>query len=580
MNLVPVLFLLILPGMFCAWRWGALRTRKGRWIVGLSAAALSALAMPWQGVGFDLLKHFKMLLAAATALLFLAHFIRPLNARRLDWTLGILACLSLVNYVNYFSFHGEKTFVHLHDVAHYYLGSKYYAELGYTDLYTAMLRAESENHNNRFRVLEARELATYKRVHIRQLLQQSDEVKARFSSERWLQFRLDAEYFRERLDTHYGKVLLDHGFNPTPVWALGGGWLAKQVPAGSPGGILGLCLLDPVILLLSCLMVAWAFGLRAALLTVLFFCTVFGSSFGWVGGAFLRYPWFLGVVGGFCLLRKKYYGWAGAFFAVAVMLRVFPLFFLLPLVAKALWTATRRWPKRTQARGSGRPFRSPLSWVSARYLRFGMSFAVVCAALFLATATLPEGFGHWSAFRTNMQLHVRNIAPNVVGLTEVLAHGWNRPGMVTAEEFEALKDRRYQIHQWQQALVFLPLCLVVAWASRRRSDLAAMILAAPLLLSGLSLAAYYYAFLVLLVIYFRSDPLRLSLIFGVEALCFSLRLFEDSDGRLFVYRTLLLVWLYLFLFLPGWLPTHRLSAESSSESGAPVDESDPIAEPG
>ncbi len=538
---IPVLLLVVLPGLWLSHRVGFLATTRQRWIAALLSAVLCAATMPWQGIGFDQLKHVNMLLAACAAGLFVVHKARPLSTRRLDTSLLILAALSVVNYSNYFAFHGERVFVHLHDVAHYYLGSKYYDELGYSDLYTAVLRAEAENHNNRFKALEARDLATYKRVHVRELLQRSDPVKARFSAERWLQFRLDAEYFREQLGPHYSKFLLDHGFNPTPVWALGGGLLARQVPAGSARGILWLTLLDPLLLVLTFACVLWAFGRRAALLAILFFCIVFGSTFGWVGGAFLRYPWFLGVVGAFCCLKKDRYALAGALLAMATMLRVFPVFFLAPLAARAFWDLFHNLGWRNR-----RLNKPPLT---ARYVHLGVAFSGTCLVLFLATFALPKGIEHWFEFRANMQLHVRNIAPNVVGTTEVLAHRWTSNKLVTGEEFEALKVRRHRIHQAQQLLLFLPLCIWVAWTARRRSDLAAVLLALPLLLTGLSLAAYYYAFMALLVIHFRRNPGFLSAIFATETMSYALRLFETSDGRLFVYRSIALIWLYIFIWI-------------------------------
>ena len=549
MTWIAVLLLGVLPCWAVAWHFGVLGSARGRALVyGLGAVAV-LVAMPWGGVGFELLKHTKTALAAATALLFLVHRLRPLGEGRLLAALALLASLSCLNYVNYLAFHGEKVFVHWHDVAHYYLGSKYYAELGYGDLYTAMLRAEAENHDNRFKALEARDLTTYKRHHVRFLLQKSTPVKARFTAERWLQFRLDVEYFRSRLGAQYGKVLLDHGFNPTPVWALGGGYLASWVPAGSARGIFLLCLVDPLLLLLTFALVGRTFGMRAGLLSVLFFCTVFGSSFGWVGGAFLRYPWFLGVVGGFCALKARRHGAAGVLFAVATMLRVFPAFFVLPLAAKGAWLLFRR--------GHGLP---------RRYLRFGVAFALTCGVLFAATATLPRGLHHWTEFRHNMQLHVRNIAPNVVGVTEIVAHGWTHEGLVTDEEFEALKVRRYRIHQALQVLLFVPLVLWTAWTAPRRRDLDVVLLALPLLLVGLSLAAYYYVFLVLLVIRLRDDAARLSLVFGVEALSYGLRLFEESEGRLYVYRAIALLWLYVWLYWLG--PDCERRATSSTESSA------------
>lgn len=545
---IPVLLLVILPGWWLARRYGFLEKTRNMWIAVLASVALCAASMPGQGVDFEQLKHVNMLLAASATLLFVVHRWRPLTSRRLDLSLLLLAILSVVNYSNYFAFHGERVFVHLHDVAHYYLGSKYYDELGYGDLYTAMLRAEAENHDNRFKALEARDLTTYKRVHVRELLRRSDPVKARFSAQRWLQFRLDAEYFREGLGPHYGKVLLDHGFNPTPVWALGGGLLTRQVPAGSARGILWLTLLDPFLLALTFTCVLWAFGRQAALLAIFFFCIVFGSTFGWVGGAFLRYPWFFSVVCAFCCLKKRKYGLAGALLAVATMVRVFPIFFLAPLAAKAGLTLWRRLPNGSDPKSTS----NPRSWVRAlpgRYLRLGTAFSGICLALFLATLTLPRGFDHWLEFRTNMQLHVRNIAPNVVGTTEILAHRWTSDALVTEQEFEVLKTRRHRIHQVQQILLFLPLCAWAAWTARRRSDLAAFLLACPLLLTGLSLAAYYYAFMALLVIHFRRDPGRLAAIFATETASYALRLFEPSDGRLFVYRSIAVAWLYLYLWL-------------------------------
>ena len=86
---------------------------------------------------FRELKHMKGLIAAATAILLLTRSTRP----RAD--LSALATLSFLVYLNFFAFHGERTFVHLHDVAHYYLRANYYAELRHADLYTAMLRAAS-----------------------------------------------------------------------------------------------------------------------------------------------------------------------------------------------------------------------------------------------------------------------------------------------------------------------------------------------------------------------------------------------------------------------------------------------------
>lgn len=536
--LVPILVLVVLPVLYGAYRAGWLARRAGRWAVGGAVLVVAAFSLPYEGVDFLYIKRLNLFLAAAVAgwlgwqgTRSPQHWPRHARSRHGLLPLAALTLLAVVAYLNFFSFHGARTFVHLHDVAHYYLGSKYYGELGHTDLYTAMLRAEAELYDNHFKSIEARNLETYELVHIRSLLVQSGPVKDAFTPPRWEAFKQDVDYFRNALGPHYGGVLIDHGFNPTPLWALIGGTLAGWVPAGSGQGILLLTLLDPLLLLLTFLAVGWAFGGRMMLLAVLHFTLTFGATFGWTGGAFLRYLWFFGVVVGACCLYRRRYGAAGVLFALAAGLRIFPIFFLFPLVAKALW---RWWQRRTLPR---------------RYRNFFGAFALSGALLLGLTALLPQGLTSWSAFRTNTQNQLRNISPNMVGLTAALAYH-RGPQEVTQEEFTALKVRREKIYRLQLAFLFLPLVVMVAWGSRRRSDLGALALGLPLLLAGLSLAAYYYVFLVLLLFAHRGAPRRLALVFAVEAACYALMLFEEREALRYLYRGLLLLYLYAALVLP------------------------------
>ncbi len=533
-QLIPILVLLVLPALYFArlWKWPA--NRRGRWLAAGALGLAVVWSLPWQGVDFAVVKRVNLLIAAIAALILLLRHHRvpwACRRRRRLAILAVLATLAIVNYCNYFAFHGHgrRAFVHLHDVAHYYLGAKYYAELGYTELYTAMLRAEAELYDDRFKAIEARDLATYERVHIRTLLERSGPVKAAFSVERWQDFTADVAYFRDLLDKQYGKVLLDHGFNPTPVWALAGGALASRVPAGSEAGILLLTLLDPLLLVLAFAAVRLAFGLETTLLAVIHFCVVFGATFGWTGGAFGRTLWFFATVAGLACLHRRRHGPAGVLLALATMLRVFPAFFVAPLAFKAIADLWRR------------------RQLASKYRRFFIAFGATAAMLFALTGLLPRGLGHWVEFRANMERHVANISPNVVGLTEALALRWGEDDQVSAEEFSALKTRRQRIHSLQLAVVFLPLLLLTARAVARRTDLGAVALALPLLYAGLSLAGYYYAFLIVLLLAHRASPGRLALIFAAEAAPYLLALFEDREAVLFAYRGLLLAWLYLGL---------------------------------
>ncbi len=580
--LVPLLLLGALPVLYLASRAGILERRSVRWALGgLLALALLGV-LPWAGVDFIYIKRLNLLIASAAALVFALEHVRARTAGALGFEqvtgrgtsalpeqagqaggrlepsrstrgwIAALALLAALGWLNFFSFHGERTWIHLHDVAHYYLGARYHAELGYTDLYTAMLRAEAETHGDRFRSPEARDLESYDQVDIRTLLRRSDAVKARFSPERWSSFKQDVEFFRSRLGPQYGAVLLDHGFNPTTVWALLGGWLSNLVPPGSHAGILALTLIDPLLILAALSMAAWAFGIPAATLLLLHFCVIFGATFGWTGGAFMRQLWFLSLIGCACFLKKRRYAAAGASLALAAALRVFPVLFLIPPACKAAWAVAAK------IRRAGRAF--PGAWVPPRrWIAFFGGFAASLALLAGATASLPRGLGHWSEFFVNISTHVETISPNIVGLTEALA--W-RPGggQITQEEFNALKIRRQRIYTAQVLLVFLPALALVGWLSRGFTDAGCLLLAMPLLLAGVSLASYYHVFLVLLVLIFRKRPRELALIFAAEALSYTLMLFEEREALLYVYRGIALGLLYAILLLdPARRQWQRLS---------------------
>jgi hypothetical protein len=541
---MTALFLGVLPLLYFASRLGLLEKTWGRRAAAGVALAILALYLPWNGLDFAAIKRLNLLIAAATVLVLA---LRSAGARCLASrsvyrrTLSALASFAVIGYLNFFSFHGERTFVHYHDVAHYYLGSKYFRELGYGNLYTAMLRAEAESFDNRFKTIEARDLRTDDVVHIRVLLEESAAVKATFAPERWADFRTDVAYFRETLGPQYGKLFLDHGFNPTPLWALVGGGLANLVPAGSGTGILLLTLLDPLLILAAFAAIGWVFGAETTLLAVIHFCIVFGATFGWTGGAFLRFVWFFSVVAGFCCLERRRPAPAGAFFALAAVLRVFPAFFVAGSFFKAaadLIEARRfRWP----------------AW------RLTASFAGTAAVLIAMTLAAYGGLEPWRDFKRNLDRHVETVSPNIVGLAQLANYEpAPPPATVTAEELRQIRERRARLYDRLLVSVFPVALLAVAGASLLVGDVAAAALGVPLIFVGTNLAAYYYVLLVILVLMNRDAPRRLMLIFTAEALSYVLLLFEEREALLYVARSAILIYLFAALAL-DWVQSRMSS---------------------
>jgi hypothetical protein len=531
---VPLILIGLLPCAYLAQRLGLLRYGAVRRALAAAAVVILLVAVWHGGVDFSMLKHMKLGLALLVAAGLLASGLRPGLGSSAGFTRFLMgtAAVSWIVYFNFFSFHGARTYIHLHDVAHYYLGSKYFPELGYDGIYIGMLRAEAELFDDHFRAIEARDLRTNGLVHIKALLVRSDAVKARFTPSRWADFQLDVAYFREAMGRQYGEVLRDHGFNPTPLWALIGGPIAALVPPGSHAGLTLLCLLDPLLLVGMFMMVGWAFGTRGALLAMIYFCILFGASFGWTGGAYLRNLWLVGLVGAVCCIERQRYAAAGGLLAWASVLRVFPAVFLYGVVCSAVAEAvrTRRLPRA--------------------YVHLFGSYVMVAVLLLAATGMLPRGFGHWREFGANIERHLANIAYNTIGLTEILVYrGPSKPA--NADEYAAERQRREQARRVQLFVLVPLLAGALGFALRRqpRDDVVATAMAVGLVFVGGNLAAYYYAFLVIVLLAQRRDDRLVAVMFATEAISYTVLLFEDRQVIVYFYRNLLMLYLLMAAYI-------------------------------
>src|SRR4029077_7111834 len=77
------------------------------------------------------------------------------------------------------------TFVHYGEMFHYYLGPKYFDELGYFELYNAVIAADAEQDNALADLPFYTDLTTYQNAGREAALEHANVVKAAFSRERW-----------------------------------------------------------------------------------------------------------------------------------------------------------------------------------------------------------------------------------------------------------------------------------------------------------------------------------------------------------------------------------------------------------
>ena len=104
----------------------------------------------------------------------------------------VLAVLfSFAVYHNFGTSRGGVGFVHYPDMFHYYLGTKYFKEVGYSDLYNAVIVADTEQGNELAGLPFYTDLRTYQNTLRGYALTDADRIRSLFSNERWTAFKDD-----------------------------------------------------------------------------------------------------------------------------------------------------------------------------------------------------------------------------------------------------------------------------------------------------------------------------------------------------------------------------------------------------
>ncbi len=383
----------------------------------------------------------KVCIIVSAVLLLLAFRFRERNPAWRPWLNGCLALLALVSVFAYFDF-GQYPkfgrFLNPHDFFHYYLGSKYSHEVGYVDLYPAVLVADAENNGGKSSHNRLRSMETYRFVPAKQVLSQKEKYKGLFTTDRWYSFRADVKVFQGLLGPQrWGAVLVDKGYNATPIWNMVARVLSSAFPAQN---LSPLMLLDLGLLAAMFALVGWAFGGRTLLFAVIFFGTLFPMAYTHIRGAFLRLDWVTLLVMGLSLIKKERYKTAGACMAYAGAARIFPTVFVFGLGAKFLVDTLR---KRRLER---------------RYFGFFAAFGATAAILLGMSVLVDGGLGPWREFFAKIHLHDNDLSPIRVGFRYVFLWTDGNP-FGQWGPFEAAKLQFWNDHQtlwWMiQAVVLL-----------------------------------------------------------------------------------------------------------------------------
>jgi hypothetical protein len=364
---------------------------------------------------------------------------RPISERWKKYVGVTLAVASIVAYFNGFYIKYPK-YYHRWDQFHYYMGAKYFKEMGYDGLYKCSLIAQDElgvvtytdpdNNGRTFKIDMSKEVRhPDKKIRnlggdnlllpASQFLENPEECKANFPPERWAKFKEDVKFFRIASDKGYWEDMQkDHGYNPPPVWTILGRFFAELHPAST---LYCQFLASLDIFYLAGMFVAlwWGFGWRVFAVGAIFWGCQSSAPFYWTGGAFLRQDWLFWLVLSVSLLRKQYPKLAGASLVYAGLLRIFPGLVVVGLLVSVGWTIVRK-HKMTREQ--------------IQMLIGGTLSAAVLIPLSLAVSGTRS---YHEFYRHTLEVHDQTPLTNHMGLRVIVAH--DMKAQTIAQLGEALK---------------------------------------------------------------------------------------------------------------------------------------------
>ncbi len=466
-----------------------------------------------------------LLLAVFIAALLAARYLGP-SLKRLErkrgWLagLGVLAALSIYAYLNLFQMHPGLGASHPFEFYHYYVGTKYFGELGYTGLYEATVVADLEDDPRGFvgrsQILNQR---TYEYEYRDHVVQRADRIKAPFTPARWSAFKDDIGYLRSRTPKLWrsSRIQRDHGYNGTPLTTLLLGTLARAVPVRAEIFVAAAAWLDPLLIFGTGIVIARLAGASAGLLFVFLWAVNPFNAYGYIGGAYLRHLYLAAfALAAVCFWKGRPKS-AGVLAALSSGIAIFPALPVAALLLRDLLRSDRAAALRGHA-------------------RFYAAFTAACVLFGVVSslAAAPGRLTPWLEFREAMSVHASSLSPNHVGLASLIAYepahdlAAIEAGDATrdwlGETLATLESRKLLLRAAQ--LVWLA---AIVWFLRGAAPLEAWFGGFVALYAFVPVSHYYWASLCVVPLVFGLERRSLLLLSGFWLLVTGLRQFEGLD---------------------------------------------------
>ena len=522
--------------------------QRWKWVLGLTLGAV-ALGL----LGCLLLKGAnvpgtKICMTVAAMVLLIAGWVAD---RRKSWQAGMVITALLASMVITTAYVAEhkkthnllvKHRIHAWNVFHYVLGTKYFDELGYFDLYLASFKADAEGKNIFGQARRTRDMHTYDVISRKRALTMADElqVKEHFSDGRWKQFRKDLRQIqRHRTAKGWTETVLDLGYNPSPAWLIVHRPLLNYYDVSKRKTLAHLCSLELLMYLVLIAVAWWAFGARFAMVSSLWVLTYFGNA-NLLVGSYFHYDWLFFTVLAVALYKKGYPILSAPVLGYVAMMRGFPgLLAIFPGIA---WVRelirTRRLPRK--------------------YTAFCLTLAVSCGAMVALGSTTDRGIGAWSEWREKISIHSYHhpLFAKRMGLKRMFVHDYKdgRWHMRIDKRKEVMERNEPAFNAVKWTLIALCVLAMV-----RRRDLDGMLLGLAVAFFLLVTSRYYVSVWILMLAWTPMDRRQIGnliaslALFGGTVFYHSLEAFPKlSTWKTYYYFNVYML-VFFFVIIVGFL---------------------------
>lgn len=369
---------------------------------------------------------------------------------------------------------------------HYFMGAKYFSELGYFGLYRFVALADQETGTNKLKNLSnVRHLEDYSLMPIDKAIALANaDRRSVFADARWEEFKRDWIAVSQRAKSRgWRSMLTDRGFNPPPFWNLLPGALAQYVEIRDAQSFKYVRGFDLLFMLSAFVLLAIFGGIDTALIV---FCFVELTSYNATHqvGTYFQFMFLSTLIAAMALYRGGKLKIAGGLFAASAMLRIFPALLMIGPVFAWLkdLLKTRKLPEKNTA------------------LIF--SFTLFCCLFFLLGLTQGKGIHTTKEFFKNITMHAddQKYDFNKFGLTRTMGEDLLHPGNTPYSQ--KARHENHQRHRWLYwPLLFALIAMAFSVILKNVDDDAWIIPMGMLFVfAGLTLSRYYYLALVVFLI--------------------------------------------------------------------------------